>query len=681
MLVSQDWLSEYVEINMAHDELVDRLTMSGLNHEGSETVGDDRQIDLEVTSNRADCLGHIGVAREVAVLYQQPLSLPDPQPSATGRPIQDDFQVNIQCPDLCYRFTARLIRGVKVGPSPAWLQDRLRTANIGIVNNIVDISNYVMLECGQPLHTFDYDQLRGKQINVREPHAEEQLQAIDHRNYPLESGMCVIADGERAVSVAGVMGGVDSEVSEKTVNVLVEAAYFNPLAIRNAARKLNLHSPSSFRFERALDSAQIEWASRRCCQLILELAGGELAEGFIDEGQAPEPRQPISLRLAQLDRILGISIPVSDTKRILPALGFEIQQEDENTLMVLPPTWRLDVTREVDLIEEVGRIYGYDKVPDDVPVPMAASVRSDRERGIEKLRRALTAAGFDEAMTASLVPEKWSSAFSPWSDQEPLMSSQPMLGVLEKASQNIGQVNLLRRSLVPSLLEVFRINEYKKNVEVDLFELAGVYLPQTNGLPTEPWKLGLVSQRGYFDIKGVIESLVALLNPSVFVDAAPCDESVLDRDRSCQLLIDGKPLGWLGEVSDAGKKSFSFRRNATVAEIDVDTLLSVAIHVPQHAEISAFPAISRDFNLVVDESVRWSQLSQTIHAVQTDWIESVTYCETFRKPEKDGADKKRILLNVVLRSLSETLTGDQAESVCQEIVRQCSEQHGAKLLD
>ena len=246
MLVSQDWLKEYVSLP-DHDELVDRLTMSGLNHEGTEAVGGDQQIDLEVTSNRSDCLGHIGVAREVAVLFEKPLSIPDPQPVAKGKALGDEFGVEIQCPELCHRFTARLIRGVKIGPSPDWLVKRLEAIGVASVNNVVDVSNYVMMECGQPLHAFDYDKLQGQKIVVREPTKDEKLVAIDHNTYDLEPGMCVIADGSTAVGLGGVMGGEATEVSDSSTNILVEAAYFEPMSIRATARKLKLHSDASYR--------------------------------------------------------------------------------------------------------------------------------------------------------------------------------------------------------------------------------------------------------------------------------------------------------------------------------------------------------------------------------------------------------------------------------------------------
>ena len=324
MIVSWNWLKEYVDLQWTPDEVARRLMMAGLNHESTDKVDGDLAIDLEVTSNRPDCLGHIGVAREISVLFETPLSLPAALPPAGGAPVQELARVRIDCPELCYRYTARVVRGVKIGPSPDWLAQRLRTLGLAVVNNVVDITNYVMMECGQPLHAFDFAKLARRQIIVREARPGEAFQAIDHRTYTLQPGMCVIADAASPVALGGVMGGAESEVSAGTTELLIESAQFSPLSIRTTARKLGLHSPSSYRFERGVDPEGVDWASRRCCELILQLAGGELASGVLDEGTRQSPRPAVVLRLARLPRILGIQVPADATERILQALGSEV---------------------------------------------------------------------------------------------------------------------------------------------------------------------------------------------------------------------------------------------------------------------------------------------------------------------------------------------------------------------
>jgi phenylalanyl-tRNA synthetase beta chain len=663
MIVSNKWLGDYVDVSMSHDELVDRLTMSGLNHEGTETVGSDSAIDLEVTSNRADCLGHIGVAREIAVLYGTDLKVPDPQPKTSGQSIADHCNVSIEATESCQRYTARLIRGVKIGPSPQWLQDRLTTLGIGIVNNVVDVTNYVMFECGQPLHAFDFAKVEGGQIIVRKAKDKEKFEAIDHKTYELNPDDCVIADASNPVAIAGVMGGADSEVSDSTTDVLIESAWFAPLSVRKTARRLTLHSPSSFRFERDVDATQLDWASRRCCELILECAGGELLDGVAEAGSGPEANDALTLRHNQLSRILGIEIPAEFVPKTLEGLGLEVVKTSDDSTTAIAPSWRKDLTREVDLVEEVGRIYGFDKVPDNAAVPMAAASRPKSDRVLERIRDVLTSAGFDEAVTASLVPEKWSDAYSPWSDQPPLKSSQPMLGVLEKASQNIGTVNLLRRSLVPNLLEVRRINEYRSNGDVDVFETAKVYLTDPKGgIPDQPTKLAIASGCDYGSMKGLVETLVDYLSPGTTISVEECSNDLLDRDRSACLKVEGKLLGWIGEVSKSGRKLFGLRSGSSVAELDIALLESLAVLVPQHANQSTFPPVSRDFNFIVSDEVSWAQLESTVRGASGELLESVDYRETFRDEKKDGPGKKRLLLSVVLRSADATLTGEQADA-------------------
>src|SRR5487761_182946 len=410
MLVSWNWLNEYVALDLPAADLERRLMMAGLNHESTRPIGDDLAIDLEITSNRPDCLGHIGVAREAAVLFDRPLKLPVAAPREARAQVADLTQVALECPDLCYRYTARVVRGAKVGPSPAWLSRRLATIGLAAINNVADITNYVLMECGQPLHAFDFSKLAGRRIVVREGRPGETLLAIDHKTYSTGPGVCVIADAEKPVGIGGVMGGAESEVTRATTELLIESAQFAPLSIRDTARRLNLHSDASYRFERGLDPAGVDWASRRACELILELGGGELAAGAIDVGRSPPPREPVVLRLSQLPRVLGIDVPSGEVRRILEALGHAVQSASEGRIEVVPPSWRRDLGREIDLIEEVARIHGYEAIPENVSVPMAPSLPRKQDRVLPRVRQVLTALGYDEAMTLSAVEEVWSEA-------------------------------------------------------------------------------------------------------------------------------------------------------------------------------------------------------------------------------------------------------------------------------
>ena len=337
MIVSKNWLAEYVELDMSVEDLTDRLTMSGLNLEGYDNVGSDIAIDLEVTSNRPDCLGHIGVAREVSVLFHTPLKSPEPATSAATEKAADATSVQIDCPDLCHEYHARVVQGVKIGPSPDWLKQRLLTAGINSVNNVVDVTNYVMLECGQPLHAFDFDKLADGQIVVRRATKGEKITAIDQKEYELTDEMCVIADAKRPVAVAGVMGGLDTEISDGTTSVLVETASFEPVSVRATARSLKLHSPSSFRFERRVNRHNIDWASRRCCELIQRVAGGATRDGSVVAGSSPTEPQPVTLRFAQVKRILGIDIPPTECVQILKDLGLTCVKNSADTATFTAP--------------------------------------------------------------------------------------------------------------------------------------------------------------------------------------------------------------------------------------------------------------------------------------------------------------------------------------------------------
>ena len=515
------------------------------------------------------------------------------------------------------------------------MQQRLKAIGCEVINNVVDCTNYVMFECGQPLHAFDFKNIADGKIIVRNANKKETFKAIDHRSYELDDQMCVIADPKSPLALGGVMGGLDSEISDATTEILVEAAYFDQLSVRKTARQLNLQSPSSFRFERDVDSAQLDWASRRCCELILETGGGELLEGVVDVGDRPKTMPTITLRLSQLSRVLGIEIPSEFPAKVLAELGMQIEKSDSDSVTAVAPTWRNDLTREVDLVEEVGRIYGFENVPDDGAVPMAASFKQTSDRVLEKVRDVLTAGGYNEALCPSLIPAKWSDSFSPWTDQPAISSSQPMLGVLEKGSQNIGAVDLLRRSLVPSLLEARRINEARSNQDIDLFETSKVYLPVAGQpIPKQPTMLGIVTGNDYFTLKGMIETLVKRIDPKQSVSIAPCELDLFDVSRRATLQVAGKLLGFMGEISKSGSKLYGLRSRTAVAEIDLAVLEELAILIPQHQDQSPFPPMSRDFNFIVDNSVHWLDLEATVRDAGGDLLEEVFYRETFRNAKE-----------------------------------------------
>ncbi len=674
MLVSWDWLRQYVTLDVSVEELTERLTMSGLNLEEFHAVGGDTCIDLEVTSNRPDCLGHLGIAREAAVLLGQTLKVPAALPKSGTSPVSAVTSVAIECPDLCSQYQARIVRGAKVGSSPAWLVQRLATVGIASINNIVDITNYVLMECGQPLHAFDFDRLHGKKIIVRRAKPGEKLQAIDHKEYLLTPEMCVIADADHPVALAGVMGGAETEITTATKNILIESALFVPLSIRETSRRLKLHSDSSYRFERALDPHGPDWASRRCCELILELAGGELLDGAVFAGtQPPAQCDPITLRFAQIERILGIKIPSEEAVRILQSLGLKAVggEATSETATFVPPSNRRDLTREIDLIEEVARIHGYDKIRDDVSVPLCRSSQSLRDRVTDRVCDVLTASGFYEAITLSLVSERDHKLFNPRGTLPPLSIDHP----------DFRQASLLRHSLIPSLMVSRRENERRGSFGAQLFEIAAVYLSTDKSLPqsqSEPMLIGLVSGRPFAELKGVVEQLAARINSSAKVTCEPSSLPQFIPGRGAEVFLNGQSWGWLGELDRSVSDQLDLRDAVSVAELDVSVLEAHANLVPKFQPLPQYQGSSRDLNFVLDDQVTWSSLEETVRSAAGPLLESIDFGEQYKgKQIPDG--KKSYLVTLLYRSPERTLTSDEVEAAQQSVIATCQSQLGATL--
>jgi phenylalanyl-tRNA synthetase beta chain len=671
MIVSWNWLKEYVRLDMPVGTLTDRLMMAGLNLEEVADVEGDMAIDLEVTSNRPDCLSHVGISREVGVLFGRGVQLPPAAPIAKGPATNSLTAVENSATDLCPQYFARLVRRVKVSPSPEWMQRRLRTLGIRPINNVVDITNYVLMECGQPLHAFDFDKLHGGKIVVRRAAPGEKLIAIDQRQYDLAPEMCVIADADRPVAVAGVMGGLDAEISSTTANVLIETAEFVPLAVRNTARKLGLHSDSSYRFERGIDRHGLDWASRRCAQLMLELAGGELCSGWVFAGAAPGPnREPIVLRLSQLPRILGIEISKDEVIRILKALGLtEATAHFAETVSFAPPSWRRDLAREIDLVEEVARIHGYDKIPEEVLVPLEVSQATLRDRLCERLAGVLVAAGFCEAVTMTFVDEQLSGLFRAWSDA-------PLLRV-EHPSRH--RENILRQSLVPSLLHSRRLNERQKNLNAQLFEFARVFLGTDPArAETQPYLLAFVSGKSFAEMKGLVELLVARSNRSVGVVARPVERREFIPGRGCELLVCGKRLGWLGEISDGVRQQLELSDPATASELDLAVLEEIAdFHLP-YQPVPEFPPMDRDLNFVLEEGVSWQELEGVVRTAAGPLLESVAFAGQYRG-QQIPATKKSYVVGLRYRAPDRTLTAEEVDAAQKAVISACGERLAAVL--
>lgn len=681
MIISTSWLADFVQVPGTVDQLVDRLAMSGLNHESTTAVGDDTAIELEVTSNRPDCLGHIGVAREAAVLFDRPLAMPDPRPLEGVEEAARQVGVTIESPEICPFYSARVIRGVRIGPSPAWLVDRLRTVGVASVNNVVDVTNYVMLECGQPLHAFDLAKLRGGRIIVRRAVAGEPFTAINHRTYTLDDRMCVIADAERPVALAGVMGGADSEISAATVDVLVESAQFAPLPVRAAARGLALASGSSYRFERGPDPAMVDWASRRAAALILELAGGVLDRGAVAAGRLAASPAEIVLAPDRVAEVLGVAVSPERQRKILLALGF--QPGDERGRHWRAPTWRRDCTREIDLVEEIARIEGYENVPEDVPIAARPVSLSARERAVRSVGAVLVGRGFCEAMTRSVVDESLAASPSPWGEAAPLVIAPPLVRGADR----------LRRSLLPSLLEARAGNAAVGIREADLFEIARGYLARPTaaaaeaGPVEEPLLAAFVTGGDFFRAKGLAAAMLGQLgfdehDPAIAY--RPLELAPFARGRAAEILLTGpagqsRRAGVVGEIAAATLARFSLVGPVAAAELRLDAL-DFAVGRQRALERPAeFPAVERDINLVVEEAVPWAELELAIRGAAGDLLEHCRVGQVWRDPERLGPGRKSLVVSLSLRSRTGTLTGDEAGRVVSEVVAACGRHCGATL--
>ncbi|MBX3444795.1 MAG: phenylalanine--tRNA ligase subunit beta [Planctomyces sp.] len=657
MIVSWKWLQDYVRPALGPEETADRLTMAGMNLESIEPRGDDFAIDLEITSNRPDCLGHLGIAREIGVVCGAAYAEPAAAPPASAAPVDGVTRVDVDCPDLCPQYIARVIRGVKVGPSPEWLRLRLETIGVAPVNNIVDVTNYVLFECGQPLHAFDFDRLDGGRIVVRRAQAKEQLEAIDHRTYTLTDAMCVIADARRPVAIGGVMGGAATEVGTATKNILIEAAAFLPSSIRATARALSLHSPSSYRFERGLDPERVDWASRRCCELILQVAGGELLSGAATAA-APAVRaaEPIVFRFARVPRILGIDIDEARCLEILAALGLErVAHRPGVDSTWRSPSWRRDLTREIDLIEEVARIEGYHHIPEDATLPTAVVVSRPDDQVRQRVQQVLAAAGFFETVTFSFTADAAALLFEP-------PGSAPALQIAPAAGEYGSR---LRQSLLPSLILARRENERRGTLNAELYEISRVFLGLDAADPaTQPLRLGIASGRSFRELKGVLEGVAQRVHPGARVSARPLECPGFVAGRGAELLLDGRPWGWMGELDRQGHPSLAelkLREACTVAEVGVSPLVDIAAHERRQTPLPEHPAVARDLNFVLDDTVSWESLDELVRQSAGTALESVEFLDQY-SGKQIPAGKKSYVLSLTYRAADRTLTGAEVDA-------------------
>ncbi len=640
-------------------------------------------LDLEITPNRPDCLSVIGIAREVAALTGREVRLAEASYDETSTSIDSQISVEIIAPDLCPRYSASLITGLKIASSPRWMQQRLLACGMRPISNIVDITNYVMLEYGEPLHAFDYQQVRGKKIIVRRAGEGEVMVTLDGVKRTLSSDMLVIADQERAVAIAGVMGGTDSEVTEQTTAVFLEAASFNPACIYNTGSRLGLPSEARMRFERGISPELTIPALKRATQLLVEFGGGKAAKGFIDAYPGKKERKPILLSLGEVKRLLGVKFSLEQITGALASLGFDCKPAGAaSEVWVTAPYWRSDIGLAEDLVEEVARIIGYEQIPITMlSQPLPRQTPAPILKLKQEARRSLVGYGFQEVITYSLTGGEWLNRLLP--SHHPLKPAP-----LRMANPMSADQEFLRPNLRTNLLAALEANRRHEEGGIRLFELGRVYWPQPNDLPLEPEILcGLLagprfeeSWRGggesldFFDAKGIVEGFLSHLG--LAADFEPGSDESLHPAKQAAIAIGGKSLGVVGELHPKVVEAFELSGRVYLFEVDLTALLPFTVGHRLFQPISRFPAIVRDMALVVDSGIAHRQVQEIVSGFPL--VTEVTLFDVYAG-EQLPAGKKSLAYRITFQSPSHTLTDEEVNKVQKQILDKLSQKLGASL--
>jgi phenylalanyl-tRNA synthetase beta chain len=707
MKVVYSWLKDFVDVKATVEELAARLALHGTNVASVESQPLGGVIDAEITSNRPDCLGVYGIAREVGAIYKLDVKRVAPKPAES--PIAKTsaaVSLKIETPELCGRFTARVIRNVKIQPSPAWLRQRLEAAGVASINNVVDASNYAMLELGHALHAFDYDLLRDHSIVVRQARPQEKIKTLDgvERELSLQKqgapdpAICVIADGDgsRAVGIGGIMGGGETEISFSTKNVLIECAWFEPIAIRRATRFLKLHTEASTRFSRGADPEMAELASRRCAELILQLAGGELLGGVVDVYPGQRTPKKITLTRAEILRVMGADVPDREVESILGALGFAPVRVDQNRGQLgsilaawecTQPSWRAEVEREIDLIEEVARIYGLDKFPPRLPAARQGAARLPQYEAESRLRERLIGLGYREIVTIPHVAEDRDILFrpegviparlaNPLSEEANILRSNGSVSMAAAIEWNL---NHSQRNL--RLFEIARHYRFAsdKAGEKSLAPVETVFL--TLGATGEARPQGLYDSARPFsfaDLKGDLDSIAALSGGFEWKDGGADSLHPAKRGR---VMLGENELGSAGQLAKRIADKLKFRQDVFLAEIVLAPFYCRYYGVKnarRYQPLPRFPAVERDFSLLLAEGTTFAQVATAIRALNIQEIESIEAADLFRG-KNVPAGKYSLMIRVTFQSRETTLTDAQISEYSSRIISALESSVGAQL--
>ncbi len=691
MKVLHNWLKEFVDVAATPAELRSRLSLSGTAVDAIEESAAGPVLDAELTSNRADCLGHYGIAREIAALYGAPLKHVKPKLVESAVAASIITRVEIEAPDLCARYTARVLRGVKVQPSPDWLRQRLEALGHASINNVVDATNYVMLELGHPLHAFDLDKLTERRIVVRRARPGEKIRTLDGVERALAKDMCVIADASRAAGIGGVMGGAESEIGFSTSNILLEAAWFDPISIRRTSKTLGLRTEASMRFERGADIDMPELASRRTAELIQQLGGGEILSGVVDAYPNPEPQRKLELTRTEFLRVMGSDVPDREIEGILGALGFQPVRVDENrgregsltaAWECRAVSWRRDVTREIDLVEEVARIYGYNKFPPRMPSSKQAAARLPYAGAEDQLRQRLIGLGYHEIVAVPIVNQELDELFRT-EGAKPAIIANPLS---EEAST-------MRGSGAVSMLATLEWNLNRGQRNLRLFEIGRTYAIN-DGKPVEARILTLGAtgdareksiheesrEFEFADLKGDLDRIGELAGGFAWDSGVPNWLSHADAGR-ISLVGAGGALGAAGKIGRKPAEAFKLRTAALVADLALEPLLEAIERTREsrrYEPLPRFPAVERDFSLLLAGGIKFSQVQDTIRALKIPEVARIQAVDLFRG-KNVPAGKYSLLVRVTFQSAQATFTDAQLTDFSARIVAALEKSLGASL--
>jgi len=685
MLISYNWLRELTGTKLDPQEVRERLTNVGLAVDAVEGRDGDFVLDVEVPSNRGDCLSHVGIAREVAVIDKSQVSSFKFQIPKTEGKTADFVSVEISDPDLCPRYAARVIRGVNIAPSPEWLTKRLETIGQRPINNVADITNYVLHEFGQPLHAFDLAKLAESRIVVRRAGKAETIKTLDGVERKLDADMLVIADAKRPVAVAGVMGGEESEIANSTRDVLIESASFDPTSVRRTARLLGLHTEASHRFERGVDPEGVLRAQERCVALISEIAGGVVMDA-LDVYPNPLTASAVELRPERVETITGLQVEIEEMLRILTALGFELRENNPAKLAFIIPSWRHDVAIEEDLVEEVARHTGYDKIGTGLPPASLAGEYHSNETRKRALRQAMSGSGFDEAISLSFaeVTEDF--------ELIPDFAERGPEGLVTLANPIIEGASRMRQTLLPGLLNSIRHNLNHGIRDVCLFETGRVFAVSEPGqLPREREAFALVATGGameanraqadreldVFDLKGALEGANEAMNlPPLDFEMAAVKH--LRPGQSAAISTGGTRVGSIGRLAETIAGAHKFRQPVFVAEVDLTALLEIKELPVLYSPLPRFPSIVRDVSLLIDRKVT---LADLLRAVQDQKVGQCIGANFVGAYEGEGIPegKRSVTLRFEYRAEDRTLRDEEVDGIHWSLVKTLQSQFKAEV--